>query len=85
MDNYFIFYPNRKIEHAKFDMDFVKLVLPHVGTIDPKWKNFNIKDFNTHHHEAHSRLFHCLRNRFNSLRDAYEKEKAEKAKKKLEA
>ena len=43
------------------NMDVIKLVLPYLKRMDPKWKAVEYKTFSKHNFKAHSSLYEALR------------------------
>ena len=65
-----------EIQHEKFNMEFVKRVIPHVSKYDKLWKKFHIDKFDPKAFKAHKAMADTIKQEFDRLMEEYEKEKA---------
>lgn len=69
---------NESADQQKFALKLVKNIIPHVARLDKRWKEFPKELFDQDTYDAHNKLYHCIRNKLESLA----KETQTKAKKK---
>ena len=69
---------NESADQQKFALKLVKNMIPHVARLDKRWKEFPKELFDQDTYDAHNKLYHCIRNKLESLA----KETQTKAKKK---
>ena len=53
-------------------------MIPSIGGEDSRWKKFDIKDFNTSKHQAHSDLNFHIRNRLIKMKAEYLEDEAKR-------
>ena len=76
---------NSKIKHLTFSIDFVKLVVLQLVTVDVRWKNFPLYQYNISEYKAHKAAYNAIHEEFDRLMaisDEEMKQKKEKAKQK---
>ena len=84
LDHFLNFNHGTKIDHLTFGIDLCTRVIPFVAQEDKRWFDFPVEHFNVNDYEAHHRLYHATRNRFNALLKIHNDAKAQKAAKKKE-
>ena len=67
-------------EPIKLSMDVVKELLPYIGSVDRRWRKFPQISFNITDYVAHKDLYHCIRNRFESLQNKAKKDREDEEK-----
>ena len=54
-------------EAIQFSMPVVKEMLPYIASVDRRWRKFPQGCFNITDYVAHKALYHCIRNKLESL------------------
>ena len=67
-------------EAIKFSMDVVKELLPYIASVDRRWRKFPQSSFNISDYNAHKDLYHCIRNRLESLQNKAKKDREDEEK-----
>ena len=84
VDRYLAFHPTLKVDELRWSLELVVKILPHMGTVDARFKKFPISSYNVGRYTAHGVLYHALRNRFEALKMVAEKAKEMARSKKAE-
>ena len=65
-------------------MPLVKEMLPYIASVDRRWRKFPQGSFNITNFVAHKELYHCIRNKIESLQNKAKKEREDEEKAALE-
>ena len=84
VDDYFKF-KNIPLSHERFNLGFVKRVIKHVDTHDPRWADFDVSMFNIDDYNAHQAMYNTIETHFKHLVKQEAKLKTQAQKKKQES
>ena len=71
-----LIYHESEIQHEKFNLAFIKRVIPCASKYDINWRGFKFDKFEPEKYKAHAAMYDTLKEQFEALQSQYESEKA---------